>query len=756
LLFVREVVPPLAHIYPTLPVNIQHFRFWRAEARSFEFLSAIMSSSVTLHTGNDAEIVGAARVTANLFELLGVQPQLGRSFEPEEEEPGRGSAIIISDGLWHRRFGGSPSIVGQQVRLGDASYAIAAVLPTGFRFPKKDELGALAGLAERTDIFLPIQAVNPGWGGDYDYIVFGRLHSGVTAAEAAAELNVLESRIAAEHKLGYRLNAQVKPLNEVIGSPVRASLLMLLAAVLVLVLIVCVNLANLLLARGSARAREFSMRIALGATRSRLLGSALVETLLLSAIGGGLGILAAHAALSLLVRTAAIDLPRIDEVIIDGRVLAFAIALSLLCGVIFGLIPALRMSRSDLQGALRNESLNLSGNRRGLRLREWLVGAEVTLGTLLVFLAALLVSSLWHVLKVERGFSSEQSFDVRVSLPERYRDAKNRAAFFDLAADRLRQLPGVQAVAAASRVPLTGESNVNDVRLGGADAAALEQGTKQAVMVNIRFIGQDYFSALGIPVIQGRPIEEADRDRNVAVVSKRLAAKLWQGQNPVGKVISSGSQVRSAEVVGVVADVHTTRLERDPTLMIYFPFWKYPNQVAGVVVRSSADPLSVIGPVRKTLQSIDPGIPAPKIRLMEEIVSESVTQRRFQMNIALAFAASALLLTAIGIYGVVAYAVTLRRREIGIRVALGARAFDVRRLILWQGLRPVAAGAVSGVLVALAAGRLIRGLLYGVGITDSLILSSVVCLLTLVAAAACVIPAYSASNIDPAGVLRNE
>jgi putative ABC transport system permease protein len=756
LLLVREVLPPLAHIYPSMPVNFQHFRFWRDEARTFESLSAIVPASVTMHSRDEALTVGAARVTVNLFGLLGVQPQLGRVFHNEEEDPGKGSVIVISDALWRRQFGGSPSIIGQTVRLGDAPHSIIGVLRPDFRFPKKDDLGPLASLAEQTEIFLPIQDFSPGWGGDYDYIVFGRLRPGVTQAEAVADLNVLESRIAEEHKLNYGLSIQVRPLQEAISSPVRASLAVLLAAVLLLVLIVCVNLANLLLARGSARAREFSMRIALGASRARLLTSALMETLLLSAIGGGLGMLAAHAALGVFVQTAPIGLPRLDEVAIDGRVLAFSLALTLFCGALFGLIPALRLSHSDPQAALRSESATVSSSRRALHLREWLVGAEVTLGTVLLVLAALLVSSLWHVLRVDRGFSAEKSIDVRLSMPARYSEPKARAAFFDLAADRFRGLPEVQAVAAASKVPLTGESNVNNVRLSGADSGALDPETKEMVMVNIRFISQDYFKALNIPIIEGRAIEAADRDRNVAVVSRRLAAKLWPGQTPIGKVLSSGTHVSNAEIVGIVADVHTTRLERDPTLMIYAPFWRNPHQVAGFVVRATADPVSVMDGVRRTLQSIEAGIPAPKMRSMDEIVSESVSQRRFQMTVAVAFAASALLLAALGIYGVVAYGITLRRREIGIRIALGARTSQVRRLILWQGLRPVLAGTVSGILIALAAGHFIRALLYGVEFTDGLILVSVAAALTLVATAACLMPAHSASTIDPASVLRCE
>jgi predicted permease len=343
-----------------------------------------------------------------------------------------------------------------------------------------------------------------------------------------------------------------------------------------------------------------------------------------------------------------------------------------------------------------------------------------------------------------------------VQLPSRYRTDNERAAFLDMAADRLRALPGVRAVAVANKVPLTGESNVNEVYLEGAAGAALDPATRQSVMVNVRFISQDYFTALGIPLQRGRVIELADRDRNVAVVSERLAATLWPGGNPMGQKLTSGSGVRGAEVIGVVADVHTTRLERDPTLMIYVPFWKHAFQGFDLVVRAAGDPGGLRQDIRRTIQAIDSGIPAPKMRTMGEIVAESVAERRFQMRVAGAFALSALLLAALGIYGVVAYGIHLRRGEIGIRMALGARAAEVCRLVLWQGLRPVTFGLVTGVFAALAAGRLVRTLLFGVSASDGVTFALVAGVLAGVATLACLFPSMSAVAIDPCRVLRDE
>jgi putative ABC transport system permease protein len=753
LIYVREVLPPLAHIYPTLPANYQHFRFWREQTRAFDGLAAMLGNNVTLRAaGSEPERAGLMQATASLWQVLGIQAQRGRLFTADEEQPKQSRVAVISDGLWRRRFGGAETILGQTIQLGTAQYTIIGVLPASFRFPKKGELGPLTQMGDRTDIFVPLTPNDYGWGGDYDYMVFGRLAHGVTEAQGLAELNLFEKRIAEEHKLNAGLHVTVRPLQDVISSPVRTSLTVLLAAVLVLVLIVCVNLANLLLARGSARAREFSLRLALGASRSRLVWSALVETLMLSIAGGVMGLVAARAALNAFVSTATVNLPRMDEVTLDARVLGFALALAIGCGVLFGLLPALRLSRTDPQTVLRGETHTSSGSRHGLRLREWLVGGEVALSTLLLVLAGLLVNSLWHVLHVERGFSG-QILAVSLDLGGRYGKSPERAAFFDLAADRMRAVPGVQSVGVINRIPLNGESNVNSVAIQDGGEGALDPRTRQTIMVNVRFADQGYFQAMGIPLVQGRRIEAGDRDRNIAVISERLAAKLWPGQSPLGKIIlHSGSGVTNAEIVGVVGDVHGSQLERDPTMMIYVPYWKQAFQATELVVRGTVQPEEV----RKVIRAIDPSIPAPKMRTMEELVSESVASRRFQMRVAAAFAGSALLLAALGIYGVVAYGVTLRRRELGIRVALGARSREVRRLVMWTGMRPVAIGLVVGIAAAMAAGGLVRTLLFGVTATDGLTLASVAASLALVAMVACLAPAWSASRVDPSRVLREE
>jgi predicted permease len=366
-----------------------------------------------------------------------------------------------------------------------------------------------------------------------------------------------------------------------------------------------------------------------------------------------------------------------------------------------------------------------------------------------------LTTSLWNVLHVDRGFTDDRALDVHLQLPARYKDAKDRAAFFGMAADGLRALPGVRAAGVVDAIPLTGESEVNDVTLDGADSSAIDNG-RQVVMINVRFVGPDYFTALGIPLRHGRTIEAGDRDRSVAVVSERLAAKLWPGQNPLGKGLKTGSRVGRVEVVGVVADVHNAQLDRDPTLIVYVPIWKRVPWTADLVVRSSMAASALPREVRRVLTAIDPGLPAPKMRTMGQLVDETVARRRFQMQVAIGFGVAAMLLAAVGIYGVVAYGIALRRRELGIRMALGARAGQVRRLVLYQGLRPVLLGLAAGVAAALAAGQLVRSLLFGVTASDGLTLAAAAGMLTLVAALACLVPAQAAARIDPARVLRDE
>ena len=756
LVFLREVVPPLAHVYPTLPVNIQHLRFWQQQSRTFDGLAAFGSRNSSL-SGAEPEPVGGVVCTANLFQALGVDMQLGHGFAAEDEQPGRNDKVVITDSLWRRRFQAARDIVGRRVLLADVPHTIVGVLPATFRFPRGEDLGGLSRLNPTIDIFRPFGSVNQGWGGDYDYLVIGRLRPGLAESRAAAELNMLEARIVADHGLYKGLHVESRALADLMSSPVRASLLVLLGAVLLLLLMVCVNLANLMLARGSGRAREFGLRVALGASRGRLARAGIMEALLLSVAGGAVGVAAARIAVRAFVATSPVRLPRLDEVKVDTPVTGFALGLAVLCGLLFGLLPALRFAGADPQQLLRSSGYTASEARHGLRLREMLVGGEVGLSTLLLVLAGLLVSSLWHVMQVDRGFTADSAVAIDVTpIGSAYRTKEAQAGFYDRALERIRAVPGVRSAAAVNHAPLTGESNVNSVQLEGT-SATVDPVTRQAVMVNVRFVSADYFTSLGIPLVSGRTIEAGDRNRRVAVISARLAAKLWPGRSPIGwRIKNAGSGVQDAEIVGVVGDVHTTRLDRDPTPMIYVPCWQNPFQITEIVVRTAGETRAIMPELRTAIRQVDPSAPVRAIRTMGDIVSETVAQRRFQMRVSAAFGLSALLLAALGIYGVVAYGVTLRRREIGIRLALGARASQVTGQVTSQGMRPVLVGLVLGLGAALGAGGLVRSVLFGVSPADPLTLGSVAVVLAGVAAVACFAPARAATVLDPARVLREE
>jgi predicted permease len=761
LVFVREVVPPFARIYPDVPVNIQHFRFWRREARSFASLAAFRTGAATLTGAGEPQILDTAEVSANLFSLLGVEPQAGRAFSPEEEQEGRNRVVLVTDHLWRQRFGASRSLLGRSILLDGLPHTVVGILPSSFRFPHRDDLGPLARLGERTEIFHPLGKGQEGWEGDYDFSVFGRLRPGVSPAQGRAELDLLEERIDREHDVTRGLHVTLRPLQEVLGAPVRTSLYALLAAVGVLVLIVGVNLANLLLARGSVRAGEIAVRTALGASRARLVEQVLAETLLIALAGGLLGVLAATAALRLFVAAAPVDLPRLAEVRVDGRVWLFAFGLALLSGLLSGLIPALRQAGMEPQGLLRAGSRTVTEGRRGLGLREFLVGCEVGLSALLLILAGLLVASLLRLQGVDKGFRAERAMAVDLLLPRsRYPEIRDRTALFDRALASLRALPGVRSAAFISKLPLTGESNVNGIQLEGTDRQALDPVTHDAILVNVRSVSDAYFTTLDIPLQRGRGIEPGDRARGehgglgVTVVSARLAAKLWPGRDPIGKRFSTGSQVGKVEVVGVVADVHNARLDQEPTLVAYVPFWKQGPGAGDLVLRTALPPEAVMSSVRSRLWALDPGLPVPTLRTLAEIVAESLSQRRFQMQLATGFALFALLLAALGVYGVVSYNVAQRRREIGVRMALGAQAADVLRLVLARGFRPVLAGLAVGIAVALLSGQLIRSLLFGVSATDPVTIAGVALVLAAMAGLACLLPALDAARVDPGSVLH--
>jgi putative ABC transport system permease protein len=687
--------------------------------------------------------------------VLGIVPQLGRTFLPQEDTPGKDHVVMLTNAFWRHRFQGDPKIVGRSISLDGMPFQVVGILPASFRFPKGDQFGALTGFPLRTDYFKPLGLDPKQFSplGEFDYAAIARLKPGTGVGQALAELNVIQARIAKDAKQGLSLRAQIIPLESQVVGTARRGLLLLLGGVGAVLLIVCLNLANLLLVRVPGRVREAGIRTALGASRARLARQLLTESALLAILGGVLGIGLAYFGLRWLVAVAPANLPRIDEVHVDARVLWFTVFLSMLTGVLFGALPAWRVAHAEPQQALKAGAVTISEGRPARRLRESLIGFEVGVGTLLLIIAGLLTTSMVRLLGVDKGFATEHVLAVDVSLPpQRYTKPEQKEEFYNNVLVRVRALPGVNSAGWISRLPLEGQEQVDAINVPGRLTTGM-----QTPIANYRLVSPGYFQSMGIALRQGRLIEPVDRDRHVAVISESVAKKVWPGENPLAKQFHPGGDEKPlSEVVGVVADIRTVALDEPPLLMVYLPAGPASRNYASLVVRSAIVPASLAAAVRGAIRSVDSGVPIRHLRPMSEIVSESVGVRRFQLGLASLFAIFALLLAALGIYGVVGYSVARRRQELGIRMALGAQGSDLRNLVLLQGMSPVVLGWSAGVMAALATGGLIRSLLFGVGAQDPLTIVGVTLVVLVTAALACYIPARRAMKVDPMVALRYE
>ncbi len=755
LVAIQEVVPRLANLAPTIPVNAMHFEEWRKQWHSAEQLAMLSSYSANLTSGGDPERLIMGRVSSNLFSMLGVRPQLGRSFRDDEDRPGSDHVALLNDALWQRRWHGDPGVLGKKILLDGVPYEVIGVLPAGLQIPRISQLQAMAYGEESPEVWKPFALRDDERGrmGDFNYACIARLKPGVTLSQAVDELNAVQANIARGLEEHIELRAFIAPLQEQITGRSREGLLLLMLAVGTVLLIVCVNIANLLLARATGRSREFAVRAAIGASTARLLRQMLTESFLFAVLGGALGLAIAAGALNLILANAPADLPRLDEVRLDGRVLAIAFVLTLASAAIFGLIPAWRSSRVDPQSGLRAGGRSATESRQSGRLRALLVAIETGLCTVCLVAAGLLLNSFVRLLHVDKGFDADHVITVNLNLPTaRYPDTAHSAEFMRRVIEATRALPGVSAVGISNLLPLAGEGSNNIVNLDGDTTPEM-----QRPIVDFRFINEAFFRAMGIPVVQGRAVEAADRGRYVSVISAAAAQRIWPGQNALGKRYHLGDPSAPAlEVVGVVGDVHAGSLQKQPNPTVYIPYWQRERSLVSLIVRTSMDPASVASAVRAGIRRLDPEIPVPQFESMGEIVSASVAQRRFQLTLVLLFAAIALALASLGIYGVVSYSVAQRRGEMGIRMALGATGGDLRSLVLRQGLSPVVAGLAAGLVAAIAVGRVLSGLLFGVSVADPLTMSVVAAVLLAVAAAACYVPALRATRSDPLTALRYE
>jgi putative ABC transport system permease protein len=748
LMMIRETKLPQ---FPEFSVASGNFLDWKKQNTVFERLVAFKPSALNLIGTGDPERLRALNVTEGFFAMLGAQPQLGRDFLTEEDQPGRNNVVILSNGLWQTRFGGDPKILNQAITLNGQAYTVIGVMPATFHFRSgENELDIWTPMA-----FTEQQAQNHG---GHDLAAIGKLKPGVTVEQARAEMSAIAGRLASEYPADTGWNVKIMPLLEFSVRSIKPALIVLLVAVAFVLLIACANVANLLLARAAGRQKEIATRTALGAGRWRIVRQLLTESVLLSFVGGSVGLVLAQWGMNLLLTLAPADLPRLDNVSLDGRALAFTATITLLTGVIFGLVPALQASKPNLNETMKDAGRgSTEGGRRKL-IRSTLVVLEVASALVLLVGAGLMIKSFWRLQKVDPGFIPDNALTVSVSLPKgKYREETQQVAFFQQLIERARALPGVQAAGAGQVIPLSGNDFVLAFEIDGRPPLPPEV----TQSTNYYSVSADYFKAMGIPLRRGRLFTERDtKDApRVALINETMAKKIFSDEDPIGKRITFDNRQKNPEwfeIVGIVGDVKQYGLDQLTTMQTYEPFTQQTFPYMTLVVRTVGDPANLSGAIRSEILKLDKEQPATNIKTLNEFFSTSIAQQRFSVVLLAVFAAVALVLAAVGIYGVLSYAVTQRTHEIGIRIALGAGRRDVLRLVVGQGMLLTVIGVVGGLVAAFGLTRLMASLLFGVTATDAVTFGSVASVLLVVALLACYIPARRATKVDPLVVLRYE
>jgi putative ABC transport system permease protein len=719
---------------------------YRRQTQVFAETAAFNNTSLNLtESGGDPEQIAGARVTASLFPLLGVQAAAGQLFNADNEQVGRDQVVIISHGLWQRRFGGDPKLVGRTIILDGQSRMVLGILPAGFQFPHRSY-----PLAEPADMYVPL-AFAPEQiaehSGRFEYSVLARLKPGVSLDQARAHMNTVAQMLDQYYRGpnnadgGWRIT--VEPLLGIIVGSSRQALLALLAIVGLVLLIACANVANLLLARAVARKKEIAVRLALGASRLRIVRQLLTESLLLALLGGGLGLLIARWGVTALVKLDSESLPRAGEISIDGSVLAFTIFVSLLTGLLFGIAPALQTSRPNLPQTLKDASPGLIAGGRRYQLRQILVVAEIASTLVVLVCAGLAINSFVRLLRFNPGLNPNHVLTAEIALsPAKYGDRARVAAFYDRLLGKIAALPGVQSVGASSIVPLSGRAVDDPFSIEGRPLDP-----NRMTVAGHQNITPDFFRTLGIGLLQGRDFNASDTADAppVAIINETMARMYWPP-----------APSNWTTVIGIVRDIPHRGLDSQPQPDWYWPQSQLPNRAMTLFVRTAIDPVNMAAAIRQQVLAIDPAQPIASVGTMNDVIASSVAPRRFSMLLLTIFASAALLLAATGVYGVMAYAAAQRTREVGIRMALGAQTGDVIRLILKQGMILTLIGIAAGIAGAIAAARAMSGLLYGVRFTDPATFLSISVLLLIVAVVACYLPARRAAKVDPALALRQD
>ena len=739
---VHEVVPQYGR-FSVAPAN---FLDWRQQATVFERIAAYTNASATFAEGDSPERIQGASVSWDLFELLRVAPHLGTGFSAAQDAPGANRVIVLSHGMWQQRFGGDRSVIGRSIPLSGIPVTIVGVMPAGFYFPTR-----------MAEFWQPI-AINPAnatRGGHFLGVV-ARMKPGATVDSAGAEMRTIAERLAQQYPNNSAgESAEVVALHEQVVGTIRPALMTLFAAVGVVVLIACANVANLLLVRASVREKEVAIRAALGAARGRLALQMLVESLVLAIAGGALGVLLAYVAIPSIQTLGATSIPRVADVALDGRVLAFAAAASLLTGLLFGLVPAWQASRASA-GLVLKEGGRSSSTSGGRWMRSGLLVAEVALSIVLLVGATLLLRSFSRLTNVNPGFQPERALAFQVSLPQTsYPQDGNRMAFFDTLLERLDALPGVAAAGMVQTLPMRGDYVLSFDVQGRPPANPGEEPS-----ANHRVVSPGYFTALGIPLRRGRLFDgrDAEKAKMVAVVDESFVARHFPNEEPIGRGIDIGNGSDGFyEIVGVVGNVHHDGLDASPDPTMYVPFKQDVFSTMWVLAAAErGDPAQLAGSVRQTVREVDRTLPAYSMSPLATIVSESVAARRFSMLLLVLFAGVALFLAAVGLYGVVSYTVSQRTREIGLRLAIGAQPGDVLRMIVGGGMKLAAAGVIIGIAAAVALAQLVESMLFDVAPSDLVSYAATSALLLAIAMLACYLPARRAMRVDPIVTLQAE
>ncbi len=746
------------------------FLAWREQASEFEAMAALQSTSFTLAGQGAPQVLDGVRVTPSFFDVLRAKPELGRFFTPADAADSS-RPMVITDALWRSAFSADPHVIGRTVGAPGAEARVIGVLPANFRIGGS-ELGPMAA-GKPTQFFVPFE-FGPNFGGDlrsiwsnFNFTVIGRMKQGVNAGQALTQLNVIQARLAADapdKAPEMTLQATITPVLDYATQGARQELWLLLGAVGAVLLIISVNLGGLWVSRVVDRRRDWAIRIALGAEPGRLVRQVLGEGLSLGIIGGALGMACAAAGLQGLLALAPNDIPRLDQVHVDWRVLAVGLLLSAVAGVLTGLVPALRVGRGDPQDSLKAGSAATTAGPAGVRSRQSLIALQAAISTLLISAAGLLGVSLYNLMTRPAGFSTDQAVEARVVISS-YGGAE-RDRILQQITTAVAAIPGVRAAGLTSHLPLQGETWIDDAGVPGR-----QYPTGQQPSVNVRFVGGEYFSTMRIPLIAGRDFRESDRPaawppksqadeqrmHQAVIVSEATARLIWPGLDPrtlVGQPIMVNGLTPT--IVGVAADALDGSLTSAAPAVVYQPYWNWDPWAFSLVLRTALPLSAVTAPLRQAVWKLAPNAAIPEIGPLGSLRAAATAPQRYQFTLLMTFAALALLLAAIGVYALVAHSVAQRKKELAIRLALGAPAGAIRGLIAGQALAPVGLGALAGLAAALAGGRLVQSLLYGIGAHDPASLGAAAGVVLLAAALACVLPAWRATRVDPVLAMRAE